>query len=333
MANYQKFAPQLRDLIKRSPRILLTITRGPDGDSIGSLLAMCQAVRQFGRECYLYSPEDIPPMYHYLLNHRPIMRDLERSVHDYQLIILFDAGDVKRVPLVDELIARNPQRTIVVNIDHHPTVVYHRGKSAVDFNFVDTDAAATTEMLFYLFQEAGVPLSPSMATSLLTGILTDTGHFANLNTTSAVIEVAAKLMAKGADHRTITEQTMRNKSLGQLRLWGRALARLGYNPASGVVSTVITLRDLRECDVDAEATTGIANFLNGLSDGKVSLILQEEPDGYVKGSFRTTSNVDVATLASQFGGGGHPRAAGFRIRGQLIHDGFGWHVAKWPEKK
>jgi phosphoesterase RecJ-like protein len=183
-------------------------------------------------------------------------------------------------------------------------------------------------MLYHLIQHLNVRITPEMATSLLTGILTDTTHFANPNTTPTVVDVAAKLMARGADHKKITQATMRNKNMATLKLWGRALSRLAYNEHSGVVSTVITLRDLEECGADADASTGIANFLNTLSEGKIALVLQEEPHGIVKGSFRTTSDVDVAALAQQFGGGGHKIAAGFKVKGKLVETGLGWHVEK-----
>lgn len=330
MTSYPAFAQQLRKLIIDSDRVLLTMTTGPDGDSIGSMVAMCQAVEQLGRPCFCYSPEDIPPMFDYLVKKQRIMREMSDSVHDYPLVIIFDTGDMQRTPLVDELAKRDPAKTTVVNIDHHQTVTMHRNVSVVDLNFVDTAAAATTEMLYKVLTAMQIDLSPHAATSLLTGILTDTSHFSNMGTTLDSMSIAGKLMAKGADHRAITYHTMRSKSVGTLKLWGRALSRLSYNKTSGVISTIITLKDLAECDVDGEATTGIANFLNSLSEGRVALVLQEELGGFVKGSLRTTSDVNVADMAKQFGGGGHAKAAGFRLRGKLVYSGIGWRVERTP---
>lgn len=302
------------------------MTSGPDGDSIGSLLAMCQIVKHFGKDCFCYSPDPIPPMFYYLTKNRPVMREMIDSVHDYQLIFVFDTGDIKRTPLADELIKRDPHKTVVVNIDHHPTITEHRGKSAVDHSHIDTSASSTTQIIHRLMKHLRVPIERHVATSLLTGLLTDTGHFSNLGTTQEALEIAAELMARGADHRTITAATMRNKSIGTLQLWGRALSRLNINRRTGVVSTVVTLADLAECNVDAEATTGIANFLNSMSEGKVAMVLQEEPGNFIKGSLRTTSEVNVAEMAKQFGGGGHAKAAGFKIRGRFIRVNGGWKV-------
>ena len=177
-----------------------------------------------------------------------------------------------------------------------------------------------------LMQHLRIPINRHAATSLLTGILTDTGHFSNLGTTQEAMEIASDLLAKGADHRTITEATMRNKSIGTLQLWGRALSRLTINHTTGVVSTVVTLEDLKECGVDGEATTGISNFLNSLSEGKIALVLQEDANNLIKGSLRTTSDINVADIAKQFGGGGHAKAAGFKIKGKLVKTQRGWKV-------
>ena len=88
------------------------------------------------------------------------------------------------------------------------------------------------------------------------------------------------------------------------------------------------MKYIAECEADADATNGIANFLTTLSDGKIALVLQEEPDGIVKGSFRTTSDINVADLAKKFGGGGHAKAAGFKVKGKLVEAGLGWQVDK-----
>lgn len=327
MISDKQFAQTLAQVLRTSPRVLLTMTTGPDGDSLGSLLAMHQAVKHFGQEAFLYSPDPIPPMFEYLTKHQPIMREMPDSVHDYNVVIIFDTGDMKRTPLADELLNRKPGVTTVVNIDHHPTIIEHKGQVIVDHNFVDTSSSSNTMIMFRLLRHLGVPLTPFVATSLLTGILTDTSHFANLNTTQESMEISAELMRAGADHKTITAATMQSKSLGTLQLWGRALSRLSLNKATGVVSTALTLKDFEECGADHDASTGLANFLNSLSDGKVALILQEDPGGMIKGSFRTTSEVNVADMAKQFGGGGHAKAAGFRIKGTLTETSKGWRVS------
>lgn len=328
MHPHEQFGHQLKPHLTAARRVLLTITESPDGDSVGSLVAMRHGLRHLGKECVCYSPDPIPPMFDYLHQHLPgaIVRDLPGPVSSFDLVIIFDTGDIKRTPLIEDFASRRLGQPTIVNIDHHPTVIEHRGRTIVDLNLVDTRAAATTEIVAAILETLGVPMTPALATSLLTGLLTDTGHFSNLGTTASAMDLAARLMAKGAAHMTITAATMHNKSLGTLQLWGRALSRLRHDARTGIVSTIVTLQDIDECGADGEATTGIANFLNGLSEGRVTLILQELPGQFVKGSLRTTSDVNVADIAKQFGGGGHPKAAGFKIRGRLVATRHGWRV-------
>ncbi len=327
MIAYERHAHQVHQRVKSARRVLLTVTHGLDGDSLGSLVAMGHLLDQWKVSWFAYVPEDVPAMLSYLTKKRNVMREMDASIHEFDVVIIFDTGDMKRTPLISDIIQRT-EKTHVINIDHHPTVIIFNDQLAVDHNIVDTEAASTTEMIYHLIQHLDIKISVPMATSLLTGLLTDTTHFSNPATTSTAVDVAAKLMARGADHRTITEATMRNKNMATLKLWGRALSRLAYNEHSGIVSTVVTLKDLAECEADEDATTGIANFLTTLSDGKVALVLQEEPDGIVKGSFRTTSDVDVAALAEKFGGGGHKKAAGFKVKGKLVETGLGWQVER-----
>lgn len=326
MNPYLSYATQFRNLLENRDRVLLTITRDPDGDSVGSMLAMAHAMQHLGKEVTCYSPDVVPEMFSFMAKPGMIMRDLERSVHDFHVVIIFDAGDVKRTPLVAELARRQLGKTLVINIDHHPTVTSWEGQSVVDHNIIETSAGATTEMLHHLFEALHIPLTPHAATCLLAGILTDTSHFTNHGTSLHSLNVAAKLTAQGGQHHVITQATMRNKSLGTLQLWGRALTRLQMNQ-EGVVTTVLTLQDFQECGVDPDAGSGISNFLNGLKEGTMAMVLHELPGGKVKGSLRTTRHdVNVADFAEKFGGGGHAKAAGFVIPGQLEQTPEGWQI-------
>lgn len=326
MQLHEQFGSQLLPLLKRAKRVLVIGTEGPDGDSVGSMLAMAHAAQHHDCDVTCFSPERIPAMFDYLKNQHQIMTELADTIHDYDLAIIVDTGDVKRTPLVKDMVARNPEKTVVVNIDHHQTVVDHEGQRAVDHSYVDTRAASTTEIITTMLKVMGVPITPPIATALLTGILTDTGHFSNSGTTINAIELAAELMARGARHDIITNATMKNKTIGTLKLWGRALTRLKQNTKLGMVTTVVTLKDFEECDADEDATIGIANFMNTLVEGKIALVLQEAPGGWIKGSFRTTSDINVADMAAKFGGGGHPKAAGFKVRGTLRETKTGWEV-------
>lgn len=326
MHPHEQFGHHLLPILIKSKRVLVTGTEGPDGDSVGSMIAMAHAAQHHGARVTMYTPEPMPPTFAYLKNHLPFLTELAGSLHDYHLVIIVDTGDVKRSPLAEAMTKRDPKKTTVVNIDHHLSVIHHEGKLAVDHNYNDTKAASTTEIIFSMLKAMQVPITPKIATALLTGILTDTGHFSNAATNAHAVDVAADLMSRGARHDIITKATMQSKSLGALKLWGRALSRLKMNLADGTVSTMVTLKDFAECGADEDATTGIANFLNTLSEGKIALVLQEAPNGIVKGSYRTTSDVNVAELARKYGGGGHPKAAGFKVKGRIVEQTDGWVI-------
>jgi phosphoesterase RecJ-like protein len=158
------------------------------------------------------------------------------------------------------------------------------------------------------------------ATCLLTGLITDTGSFSNLATTASAVDVAAKLLAKGANLPQISKQALQYRPYNSLKLWGRALERLHEDPTTGMIVTAVTLQDIHECNADEEAVSGISNFLNGLDQAaeKIIMVLAQSQPGVIKGSLRTTHPLlDVTEFAKLYGGGGHKKAAGFSLTGTL----------------
>jgi phosphoesterase RecJ-like protein len=236
---------------------------------------------------------------------------------------------VKRTHLAEKLHFLGAHRPTVALVDHHETMSEFRGAMLVDLSIVHTSASSTSELVYRYLHDSRVAVSPTMATALLAGVVTDTGGFQNLATTLESFDVAGELMNHGANLRKVVTATMRNKSVGTLQLWGRALSRLEHDPATGIVSTALTQNDFLECNVGRESTEGVANFLNVLGEGSVVLVLREEERGMVKGSYRTKQpGIDVRVLAKEFGGGGHVKAAGFSVRGTIEKGAHGWTVRR-----
>jgi len=177
------------------------------------------------------------------------------------------------------------------------------------------------------FVANGIEVSRAMATCLMTGLLTDTSNFSNPATTVKSLEIASELLLKGVSMRDITKRLMRNKPIGALKIWGRALERLRWDPKTRVASTALYRQDLKEHPIDDEHLEGLSNFLNHLLKAEVVLVLKEVAEGKVKGSYRSATDVDVATLAKAFGGGGHKKAAGFTVEGRIVEGEHGWTVA------
>lgn len=314
----------LNTLILGAGRILLTAHEHPDGDSIGALLALSYAL-DWRKKDWVAFTNDPPPDYFSFLDIGRISSDPGvLRPGQFDLVIFLDVGDVKRTAATGAVLT-GPNGPRVVNIDHHPTTTIYQGASVVDLNIVIRTLSSTSEILYDFFRTINVPVTRPMATSLLTGILTDTGSFSNLGTTIGSMRTASQLLTRGALIQEVTNRTWKNKSLAMLKLWGRALSRLKRNETTGVVTTAIFQTDLAECGVDNQAAEGIANFLNSLEDATAALLLREMPDGLVNGSYRTTApDVDVAKIAAQYGGGGHVKASGFTAAGRIVETDLGW---------
>lgn len=318
---------QIHDSILHSRRILLATHERADGDALGSILAFSAAYSD-SVEALLLAPDTVLRPYAFLHDVDRI-RTSVASVRPeaFDTIVLFDCGDVRRTHLAEKLYFLGPHRPNVFLIDHHPVTLTHRDQTLVDIAVNDRSASSTAELVYRYLRDNHLPINAHMATALLAGIVTDTGGFTNQATTHRCMEVAGELMQRGANLRTVVQATVRSKTVGILQLWGRALSRLEFDDVDDLVSTALTLRDFDECSVGREASEGIANFLNGLGEGKVILVLREEPSGRVKGSYRTKhENIDVSKLAGRFGGGGHAKAAGFSATGTIEKQGNRWTV-------
>ncbi len=319
---------RLHDRLKPARRALVVTHEHADGDALGSLLALGAFLRADGKSVQLYAPDSTLASFGYLEGIPSVIVSVgDVRVEDCDFVVMLDCGDVKRTNLADRLFILGPHRPPVALIDHHHVRTTYRERELVDLAVVERTASSTCELVYEYAWASGAVITPAIATALLTGIVTDTGGFSNPATTLASLEVASELMKRGANLRKIVNATVRSKNVGTLQLWGRALSRLEYDPATGLVTTALLLKDFVECQVERNGSEGIASFLNSLGEGKAVLVLREEPKGLVKGSFRTKQpDVDVAALAQEFGGGGHTKAAGFTVSGKIVKRGTGWAV-------
>lgn len=325
---------RLAEMVARSRRIVLATHERADGDALGALLGFWELVHR-GRAAVALAPDTLPAAYDFLPGVAAITTEASRvSVEAADVVVLFDCGDVQRTQLAEKLFFLGSHRPAVALIDHHPARTTFRDRQLVDLAIIEPTASSTCELVAEYCAANDLTVSAAVATALLTGIITDTGGFQNLATTLEAMTAASELLKRGANLRLIVRRTMRSKSLSTLQLWGRALERLHHDPATGTVTTALTLKDFAECGVDQESSEGIANFLNDLKDARVVLVLREKSAGVVKGSFRTKQpDVNVAELAAVYGGGGHKKAAGFTVAGEIVQDERGWRVSEKAETK
>lgn len=312
---------QLTRLILAAPRILV-VSHANCGDATGSVTALYLALTRLGKQVTVFLPAPTPKSFRFLP--RTEIIKIDPSIikwSEFDLFLCVDAAEPKLTGL-ESYWSERPTGLVTVNFDHH-----HTNTSYGDFNLVDKEAAATCAMLYEWFQAAGIAIDKQIATCLLTGILTDTGSFSNPGTNEAALRTAASLILQGASVGRVLDQVVRNRTLIELKLWGRALERLQENTALGLVTTIITQADINELGVTVEALEGVANFLNELQGPRAIMVLKEQSDGTVKGSLRTTrDDVDVSAVAALFGGGGHRKAAGFTVSGRLVEGPGGWAI-------
>ncbi|MBU1148933.1 DHH family phosphoesterase [Patescibacteria group bacterium] len=318
---------EIYDNFVKAKNILIVIHQNPDGDAIGSGLSLASYFKGKDWPHTIFSLDAPSKQFDFLPDIEVINSKQDVFVYtDFDLVAILDSGDL-RYAGVEELINKIPgSRPLLINIDHH-----HTNQLFGDLNLVDPAASSTAEILFNFFDDLRIDINQNMATNLLTGILMDTGTFSNPATTIDSLSSSAKLLIQGGKLPQIISHAVKNKELATLKLWGKALSRLKKNNKTGFVTTAITQKDMEECQTNEEATEGVSNFLNNLSDTKAVIVFRELGDGMIKGSLRTTDDlIDVSEIATMFGGGGHKKAAGFTVKGKLEETVDGWQVKQTP---
>ena len=233
----QEFYPifnKIREEINKAKSVLVITHQNPDGDALGSALGLGHFLEQHDKPYRIFCLTPVPEYLKFMPGHAAIESD-EKILADleHELIIILDSGDLHYAG-VDRHFRRLKGLPIVINIDHHPT-----NQNYGHINLVHPKASSTAEIIFHLIDYFRLPIPKEVATQLLTGIMTDTGNFSNLSTTPSSLEVASKLMAHGARVKEITSNTLQNKTLSQLQLWGRAMARLKLARAISSIVRVI----------------------------------------------------------------------------------------------
>lgn len=308
---------ELYDSVAKIRRILVVGDGKPDGDSLGSSSAFYLWLKREGKTTSLFCVAPVPSNFRFLdgINDQTDNRALFDEPWD--MVITFDTGSLKHCGILDDL-GRLPGKPIIVDIDHHAT-----NELFGQINLVDVKASSTCEVVYRFFEANDVMLDHQIATSLLTGLCTDTSHFSNSGTNAKAMEAASTCFANGARFMDILRNLVRNKSVPSLKLWGKALDRLKHVPEYDLAVTWFKREDFDEIPGGDEAVEGVSNFLNSACSGAdVILVLREKSDGIVKGSLRSLKK-DISRLAQQLGGGGHKRASGFAVKGKIeVQNGF-----------
>ncbi len=308
----ESLAQEILAKLKNARSVGLAMHRAPDADSMGSAASCAAFLGTHGIPYRFYCATGLPHDGQFFgIEKANFVGPGEVARAGFDLICAFDAGDIGYVGLAD--IGRKPY---IINFDHHAT-----NTRFGDLNVVDTRCASTTELMYEFFKAIRYPLSARVAAYLVSGLLNDTDQFSNPATSGSSLAMAGELLTRGITLSAIRAVLFERRGMRTLKLIGEVLSRLRLNTDLGIAVTYIDENDFERYEIQDEDLEGIANVLNAVGEAKATLLLMSR-DGMVKGSFRTTrDDIDVGRIAASFGGGGHRKAAGFRIKGALQIEG------------
>lgn len=297
------------NLINASQRILLVSHRRPDGDTLGASVGLDLALKAIGKKTVLACIDDVPRRLRFIPETDTIVHEFD--LREFDLIIISDAGAYHMTGFHERYPDFLSKKVPILNIDHHAS---NEGFGSV--NIIDTHASSATMIIWKLLKIMGLPITKEIGLALLAGIYNDTGGFIHSNTTQETFEIASDLAKTGIDISSIVRPMFRESTTSQLRLWGYILEN-AHVTEKGVLTSVVSEADLRALGGHGSDTGGIVDLMNTVPEASFVMLLAED-EGMVKGSLRTQrDDVNVSDIAGQFGGGGHKKAAGFRIHGRL----------------
>jgi len=294
---------QVLQHITERRHFLVTSHTRPDGDAIGSTLALALILRKMGKTADVVMGDSVPVIYR-PLPHAETIIHTSRVNGSYDAAIILECDSVLRTRL------QGLDGHFLINIDHHET-----SKPFADINWIDPSACAVAEMVYRLALAAGVKITPEIAACLYTAVLTDTGAFCYSPTSACTFELAKILVEHGADPARIAQNVYFSSPTSKMRLLGAALSNL---QREGVVTWMsVTRQDMDRCGALEEDCEGLVNYALGIAGVEVAIFFRETHDERVRISIRSKGAVNVADIAGKFGGGGHTCASGFSLPGSL----------------
>lgn len=281
----------------------------PDGDCIGSELALAHALRNAGKRvvCLLAKDDPLGPA----LSSLPGADELVSADGCDEVFDGFVAVDVPTLDRLGDAAAVHQRALRTFTVDHHAVP-----ERMSDLSYTDADAAATSMLVWELSSHLGSPRSADVASCAYAGLMTDTGRFQYQSVTPEVFECAAEMTQAGADPSEIAKQFYQNRRLASLKLEGIAVSRMHVLAEGKIVLSWITAEDRAACGAEKGDSESVIDALRSIEGVVVACVLKEQ-EGSVRGSLRAKDDTDVASIAQEFGGGGHRAAAGFTFEGDI----------------
>lgn len=300
---------QVMEVMRSHRRFMVSAHLNPEGDALGSALALASLLKRLGKKVTLANDGGIPPAYRYLPQMVPVIGSANGKVNA-EVSMIVDVPTLSRVGVMEPLIRRIP---LVVNIDHHIS-----NQRFGDVNWVDPKAAAVGEMIYRLYKAFGFRPTQPEALCMYVSLVTDTGSFRYMSTTPAVHRMAADLIQIGVSPLRVAQQLYESHSPTDLKFLGRVLSAIRHTPDGRVAWLEVPRQWLKEFHAGTEIVDELVNYPRSVGTAEVAFVLRESEDRkHVRVSFRSKGRVNVDTVARRFGGGGHIAASGCTIYGTL----------------
>ncbi len=298
--------PLVIEALRPARRVLLTMHRGPDGDALGSALALACALRELGREVTVYNPDELPYNFRFLRGASEVATSLPPDAA-FDVTVATDAGSFERL---GPEVPPPPRRGVLINLDHHLTT-----QPFGDLNYVDPEAASVGVLVFKIIAGLGHPLSHDAAECIYASILADTGCFRYSSTDAECLRIAAALLEAGVDPWEMTVRVYEQQPLARMKLLAEVLGTLAVH---GKLATITIKNEMiARTGTGTDLTDGFINYARSVDGVEVAASFREpeEQGAPWRVSFRSRGRVDVSAIAQKFGGGGHRNAAGCTIAG------------------
>ena len=297
----------IRDAILTRQRFLLTSHARPDGDSIGSQLAMAYALAWLGKDVRIINADAAPEHYYEFpgVDRIEIAAAVPEAA-DADAVIVMECGDLTRTGV------QGFEGRFIINVDHHAG-----NRQYGDINWFDESAAACAEMVFDIIRALRVPLTPEIATHIYLGILTDTGSFHHSNITPRTFDICRQVVEAGVNPAAMARRIFDSNSFGKLKLIGSLLDRMELLDGGRLAVLYLDDAMLTACGCTHNDTEGLINLPLTAREIQAVVFFKSGREGRIRVSLRSKYDVDVRLVASSYGGGGHKNAAGFTVDGPL----------------
>ena len=300
---------QIAELLRTQQTFLVLTHYRPDGDAIGSQLALVLVLKALGKTVEAWNDDNVPAKFRFLPESSTITKP-PTEPKDFDVVIAIDISTWQRVGTAGQRIGK---RKYFVNIDHHVS-----NEKFAEINWIVPEAPASGQIAFDLIKRGGFQLTREIATCLFAAISTDTGSFSYGSTTAESLRVAAELVDTGINVGEICRQVYESYPYARLMLLQKALAQLQLADERRIAFTWVTVEMFEESGAKREDTEGLIDYARAIEGVVVALLFEEMPEpGKIRVSLRSKHpKIDVNSIARRFGGGGHREAAGARISGE-----------------